>query len=65
MHLMCLYIKLVYNHTFSSFAQVDTKVLRRLSNTKLWPFKKILYAGTVHISIGKLNSFVENYSFLR
>jgi hypothetical protein len=39
------YIEQVYKHTFGLLTHDDTKVLRRLSNTKLWPSKKVLYAG--------------------
>jgi hypothetical protein len=35
----------VYKHTFGSYTQDDTKVLRRLSNTKRWPFQRVLYVG--------------------
>jgi hypothetical protein len=36
-------IKQIYKHTFNSWIQDDTKVLRRLSSTKLWSLEKILY----------------------
>jgi hypothetical protein len=37
--------KEVCKYTFGSLIQNDTKVLRRLSSTKLWPLKKVPYAG--------------------
>jgi hypothetical protein len=52
-HLLCLstfipapfYITWVYKHTFDLLAQGGTKVLQRLSNTKLCPSKNVLYKG--------------------
>jgi hypothetical protein len=37
-------VKQVYKHTFDSLIQDGMKDLQRLSSTKLWPFKKVLYA---------------------
>jgi hypothetical protein len=33
-------IKEIYMHTFGSLIRYDTKVFRRLNDTKLWPLKK-------------------------
>jgi hypothetical protein len=56
-----LWIKQIYKHIFGSLKQDDTKVLRRLSNTKLWPLKGEFIHGVVHLFIGKMNSLVQNY----
>jgi hypothetical protein len=48
-------IKQVYKHTFGSLVQSGTKVLRRLSNVKLWPLKGRFIHGTIHLFIGKAN----------
>lgn len=54
-----------YNHTFGFLAQDSAKVFRRLSNTKLLHLGREreppLMGGTVHLFIGKLDSFVQNY----
>jgi hypothetical protein len=50
-HLICLDIsfisfhKRMYNHTFGSYTQDDTKVLHKLSETKCKPTRRVLYAG--------------------
>jgi hypothetical protein len=38
-------IKQIYMHNFGSLIRYDTKVLRRLNDTKLWPLKKVPYVG--------------------
>jgi hypothetical protein len=51
----------IYKHTFGSLTHGDTKILRRLSNTKLWPSKGEFIHVIVHLFIGKMNNLVQNY----
>jgi hypothetical protein len=48
-------------NTYVSLTQGGTKVLQRLSNTKLWPSKGEFIHGTVHLFIGKTNILIQNY----
>jgi hypothetical protein len=38
-------IKQIYKYAFGSLIQDGTKILQRLSNTKLWALKKVPYVG--------------------
>jgi hypothetical protein len=68
-HLICLdifysiylRIKQLYKHTFDFFAQDNSKVLQRLSKTKLRPSKGEFIHGTVHLFIWKTNIHSWNY----
>jgi hypothetical protein len=42
---ICSDSKQIYKHTFDSLVQDGTKVVWRLSHTKLWPIEKVSYAG--------------------
>jgi hypothetical protein len=55
------YVKQNYKHTFDFSMRGRSKVLRRLSNKKLRPWRGDLIHGIVYLFTGETNNLVQNY----